>query len=316
MSRRHGSVARAHLPSLKALRAFNSVARLGSMSLASDELSITPGAVSRHIRELETDLGVAILEREGRGLRLTTEGERLRNDIHPCFDMIDAAVRRICSDTHRRTLLIAAPPVFATNWLIPRLDRFAQQAPMVDVAVSDRFGECNATLAEADMVIDWGSFDSTTDVVAERLTQEEVFPVCGPSVCPEDGLAGAPLLHRHSIPRGFDFPDWPTYLAVVGRGGLGGIDPHAGLRLGIGLILNAAREGKGVALAITTVSHDDLVSGRLVRPAAEAMEIDSAYWLLTRKAVSDRPEVETFRAWLMDELAGSVGRPCLENSVP
>ena len=298
----------ARLPSLNALRAFEAVARLGSVSLAGGELSVTPGAVSRHIKELENDLGVTILERDGRGVRLTAEGKHLKNSLYPAFDMINKAVLRMRRDPRRRTLLVMTVPLFATSWLIPRLDKFRKQTPKIDIIVAERFTD--ADMGEADIVIEWGAFDGMADVIAERLTHEVVFPVCRPSVCPNRTLAGATLLHRHSFPNRYDFPDWQAFLAAVGLEGLAGagVDAQPSISVSGGLVMNAARDGMGVALANTTIAYDDLASGRLVRPVDETMEIDIGYWLMTPRAVSKRSEVAAFRAWLLDELASSVGR--------
>ena len=300
------------LPSLNALRAFDAVARLGSVSLAGSELSVTSGAVSRHIKELENDLGVAILEREGRGVRLTIDGKRLRNSLKPAFEMISKAVMRTRRDPRRKKLLVLVEPVFATKWLIPRLDRFSRQAPKVDIVVADKLAESDTSEAGADIVIKWGTFDSTDDVVVERLTQEEVVPVCSPAACPENGLAGAALLHRHSFQNSYNsyaFPDWPTFLAAVGREGIDGGGPHSGPSFSGGLIIDAAREGMGVALATATIVRDELAEGHLVRPVVDTMEIDNGYWLLASREVSDRAEVKVFRTWLQKELAVSVDRP-------
>ena len=299
----------ARLPSLNALRAFEAVARLGSVSLAGDELSVTPGAVSRHIKELESDLGVTILERDGRGVSLTADGKRLRNNLKPAFEMITRAVLRTRRDPRRKRLQIMVSPLFATNWLIPRLERFSRRAPKVDIVIADRLGEENPTAAGVDIIIEWGSFDSTADVGAERLTSERVIPVCSPSACSEGGLAGATLLHRHGCRNGFDFPDWPAFLAAVGLEGLDGVDPHAGHSFSRGLILDAARDGLGVALVYATVARDDLAAGHLVRPIEEAMETEVGYWLLASRAVSDRPEIGVFHDWLVEELAVSANPP-------
>lgn len=296
----------ARLPSLNALRAFEAVARLGSVSLAGGELSVTPGAVSRHIKELENYLGVSILERVGRGLRLTPDGTNLKNGLYPAFEMINRAVLRTRRDPRRRRLLIAVVPLFASSWLMPRLERFGRQVPKVDVVVADRFGE--VAVADADIVIEWGAFKSMAEVDAERLTQELVFPVCNPEVCPNRTLAGATLVHRHSFPNRYDFPDWSTFLRAVGLETLEGVDPRAGTSVSGGLIMEAARSGIGVVLANTTIAHDDLSAGRLVCPVSQTMETDIGYWLLIPKAEKERSEVKDFRAWLLDELAGSVGR--------
>ena len=295
----------ARLPSLNALRAFETVARLGSVSLAGDELSVTPGAVSRHIKELENDLGVTILERDGRGVCLTADGKRLRNNLRPAFEMINSAVLRMRRDPRRKRLLIMVSPLFATNWLIPRLELFSRRAPKVDIVVADRFGVEDPAAAGVDIVIEWGIFDNTAEFQAERLTRERVIPVCSRSACPDGNLADATFLHRHGLPKTFDFPDWSAFLAAVGLEELDGIGSHAGSSFSRGLIIDAAREGMGVALVYATVARDDLAAGRLVRPIPESMETDIGYWLLTSRAARDRSEVKAFRAWLLEELAGS-----------
>ena len=302
----------ARLPSLNALRAFEAVARLGSISLAGGELSVTPGAVSRHIKELESDLGVSILYREGRGVRLTSEGKHLKSSLYPAFDMINRAVLHMRRDPRRKKLVVLVVPLFASSWLIPRLERFSRQAPKVDVIVVDRF--CESLPAHADIVIEWGAFEGVADVDAERLTQETVFPVCAPDVCPNRTLGGATLLHRHSFPSRYDFPSWPTFLGATGLEPVEGLDLSAGVSVSGGMIMDAARSGAGVALANTTIAHDDLASGRLVRPVSHAMETDIGYWLLIPKAVKERNEVKAFRGWLLDELAGSAGQAIGEDN--
>ena len=296
----------ARLPSLNALRAFEAVARLGSVSLAGGELSVTPSAVSRHIKELETDLGVAILERSGRGVRLTLAGKNLRDNLYPAFTMINNAVVRTRRNPRRKRIVVVVTPVFAKCWLIPRIGSFRRQTGDVDIVLVDRFIE--STVGDADIVVDWGSFDSEGEVVAERLTREMVLPVCAPSVCQDRTLAGATLLHRHSFPHRYDFPDWPTFLSGTGLEGHDGIDPHSGISLSGGLVMDAARDGIGIALIPSTIAHDDLASGRLVRPVDEALSSEFGYWLLTPRTMADVSEINDFRAWLLDEIDRSVGR--------
>ena len=301
----------ARLPSLNSLRAFEAVARLGSVSLAGSELSVTPGAVSRHIKELEAELGVVILERSGRGVRLTDAGKNLRDNLYPAFSMINNAVLRTRRNPRRKRIVVVVGPLFAKCWLCSRIGYFGQQARDLDIVLVDRFTQ--ATIGAADIVVDWGAFDSESNVVAERLTREMIFPVCAPSVCQNRTLAGATLLHRHSFPHRYDFPDWPTFLAGVGLEGRDGIDPQAGISLSGGMIMDATREGMGVALAPTTVAHDDLASGRLVRPVDEALQSEYGYWLLIPRPMAGQVEVRDFRAWLLDEIDRSVGQFAHDN---
>lgn len=140
---------------------------------------------------------------------------------------------------------------------------------------------------------------------AQRLTHERVFPVCVPEICPNLTLVGATLVHRYGFPNRYDFPDWSTFLRAVGLDPLEGLNLHAGISVSGGLVMAAARSGMGVALANTTIAHDDLASGRLVRPIPHIMETDVGYWMLTPEAAGERSEVKVFRAWLLEELAAN-----------
>jgi len=297
------------LPSLNALRAFEAVARLGSVALASNELSVSPGAVSRQLKELEGCLGVTVLERDGRGVRLTSDGKCLQGGLHPAFNMISKTVLSTSRSAGRRRLQLATVPLFAAFWMIPRLHRFVRAEPGVDIAVSDRFEQADDGACGTDVVIEWGSFDSTDDVIAERLTVETIIPVCSPTAEPSVGLAGATLLHRQDFPSRYDFPNWPTFLAAVGLDGPDGSGSQSGPGISGGLVMDAAREGMGVALVASTIAYDDLTSGRLVRPIPQSMKTEHGYWLLIRRAVSERSDIRAFLDWLREELAASVGRP-------
>ena len=293
------------LAPLSKLRAFEAAARLGSITGAGEELSVSPGAISHHIKELEGELGVPVLEREGRGVRLTDDGRRLYSSLRPAFDMIAGAVRQARRDPRRKRLTVMTVPAFASTWLLPRVAGFGSRAPEVELVITDRITEEAFGASAADVVIDWGDSSDADGAVVERLTHEEYFPVCAPSAVPEDGdLERAALLHRHSFPRRYGLPDWPGFLASVG---LRVADPHAGLRITGGLIMDAACTGNGLALATGTIAHDHLAGGRLVRPMSESMEIGNAYWLLVGPAAAARPEVEAFCAWLREELATCFG---------
>ncbi len=305
-----------HLPSFNALRAFEAVARLGSVSLASSELSVSPGAVSRQLKELESSLGVTVLERDGRGVRLTSDGKCLKSGLHQAFTMINNSVQSTRRSLGRSRLRLATVPLFATFWMIPRLHRFVRAEPKVDIAISDRFEQTANGARGSDAAIEWGTFDNTDDLIAERLTVETVIPVCSPTACPNAGLAGATLLHRQDFPSRYNFPSWPEFLAAVGLDGPDVPASQSGPGISGGLVMGAAREGMGVALVVGTIAHDDLASGRLVRPIPHSMETKHGYWLLIRRAVSERSDIRAFRDWLREELAASVGQPCRENPVP
>ena len=288
------------LPSLNALRAFDAVARLHSVSAAAAELAVTPSAVSRQISNLEEDIGVALLTRDGRGVRLTADGQRLEDSLGDSFARIVGAVDRLRRRSGGDRLRILVPPVFASAWLIPRLDRFYARRPETDVILIDRSEQVYGTEG-ADLVIGWGNFQDDDTTATEKLTDSEyVFPLCHKRACPNGGLAGATLLHREGVAKGWNWPDWSTFFEAVGLDSAGTVDgPH----LSEGLILDAVQKGQGVILANTTMAYDYVSSGTLVRPIEARMPIDSSYWLLISKSERNRPEVEAFRTWLRQELA-------------
>ena len=294
-----------HLPSLNALRAFDAVARLLSVSAAAAELAVTPSAISRQISNLEDDIGVALLTRNGRGLRLTADGERLERGLDDAFDQIAVAVDRLRKPARGNRVRILIPPIFASAWLIPRLDRFNARHPETDVILISK-DEHFREPADADTLIGWGCFEDSATMVAEKLTgPEEVFPVCRPRLCEGGVLNGALLIDREDGGRGWTWPDWQAFLKAVG---LEDRSAETALRLNPSLMLDAVREGQGVILANTTVAHDDLAAGRLVRPVAESLAIDECYWLLTSRPERNRAEVKAFRNWLFEEIGACFGR--------
>ena len=293
------------LPSLKALRAFEAVARLRSVSAAAAELSVTPSAVSRQISNLEEDIGVALMKRDGRRMLPTEDGRRLESGLTDAFSQISNAVERLRQTSPGNRLRLRVPAMFASAWLISRLDRFDSLTPEVDLIIIDQAEQVGASV-HADMVIDWGRFEDDATTIVERLTEaEEVFPICHRDLCRNGSLAGAPLLHLETIGNPWSWPDWPDFLEAVGLDGTGADEgPH----LAAGLVLNAAIQGKGVMLTSTTLAHDHLAAGSLVRPIHESMATDDSYWLLTARTERHRPEVAAFRNWLVDELAACFGR--------
>ena len=300
-----------HLPSLNALRTFEAVARLGSVGAAAEELFVTPGAVSRQIKTLEDDLGTPLLERDGRGVRLTAAGKRCWIGLQPAFAQIAATVERIRLKPRGEDLVIAVEPIFAATWLVHRLDRFRSAAPEIEVTIDASAQRSDPLHPTADVMIDYGRLGGLEGVAADKLLEEEIFPVCSRGLAHRlrrrGGFEEATLLHYDAAPRSWDWPDWQAFLAAVGRQRP---EPQRGPRFVAGtLVMDAAREGQGLALATTSIAHDDLAAGRLVRPMAESLATDCGYWLLTPVARRERPDVAAFRAWLLGEIAACFGKP-------
>ena len=294
-----------NLPSLNALRAFDAVARLNSVSAAAAELSVTPSAVSRQISNLEEDIGIALVTRDGRGVRLTDDGRRLEGGLGDVFAQIASAVDRLRQPANVHSLRIVVPPMLASLWLIPRLDRFVRQYPEADVILIDREEERDIA-TRSDCAIAWGRFEDSATTVAERLSHsEQIFPVCRPnSSCPL-GLTGMTLLELETTVYTARWLDWPAFAMATG---LDLSNTVTGPRLTAGPLLDAVQRGNGAMLTCTSLAHEEVAEGRLIRPIDETVPIDETYWLLIPRSERHRPEVAGFRSWLLQEIALSFGR--------
>ena len=284
--------------SLNALRAFHAVAQTLSVTAAARGLGVTPGAVSRQIKNLEENIGLALLVRSGRGVRLTADGRELEERLEDVFSRIDEAIDSLKQPARGARLRVMVPPMFASCWLLPRFDRFSKQRLDTEIILIDSAQKVSVT-RNIDLAISWGRPEKNPSMIAERLSAaEKVFPVCRPGVCGRDGLAGAILLHYETIGNSWGWPGWPEFIDAVG---LDCGEFRTGPRLTPALLLDAVRRGKGVMLANHTITLDELASGQLVRPISESMEVEEGYSLLIDRAAHSRPEVQAFRKWIKDE---------------
>lgn len=294
----------AQTPSLNALRAFHAVASGRSMAAAAAELGVTTSAVSRQIRNLEECVGVALLVRNGRGMKLTADGRMLESELGGAFAQIGAAVERLRRPAVGTRLRVVVPPIFGAAWLVPRMHRFRAASPGTDVVlldVDERVAVSNST----ELVISWGCFEDSAAHAVEPLAEgDEVFPVCAPQALGAGGLAGTVLLHYESVGTAWNWPDWPRYLEATGVDGTGTID---GPRLTPALLLDALRRGHGAMLVNSAIAQDDLAAGRMVRPVPESMALEESYCLLISRAARRRPEVLAFRDWLKEEFEACFG---------
>ena len=302
---------------LKSLRAFEVVVRKGSIAAAACELRVTPGAVSRQIKNLEVELDIVLLTRDGRGLRPTSAGERLHEGLQTAFSQIHQTVEGLTERQHSLDQLsIFCPPMFALAWLIPRIDRFGLQS---EVSIEDKWTCADTHPPSADLIIDYGRPTPAEGYVVEELTDEEVFPVCSPAlgkrIAEQDcSLAGVTLLHRKGIPDTAHWPGWEGFAAAVQLDRT--FDFTQGLHLSTALVLEAARNGKGLLLTNTAVAHDDLATGRLVRPIAESMRSGCGYWLQVPRSRIGLSGVTALCAWLRDEIVSCfAGAPLLDTDM-
>ncbi len=255
------------LPPLNALRAFEAAARLNSISQAADELHVTHGAVSRQVRLLEEHLGVALFSKEGRGLKLTDAGIRLRDVSAELFGRLRSTCAELQQGQADAPFVLACPSSLLARWFIPRLDRLNRELPELRLQLSASEGELDPRRSGVDATLWFAEPPWPADMQVFELAAERIGPVLSPRYAhfaalhqaPAAALLGEPLLHTASRPQA-----WPSWAAS------NALDAAA-LKLGQGFehlyyLLEAAAAGLGVAIAPQQLVADDLAAGRLVAP--------------------------------------------------
>jgi LysR family transcriptional regulator, glycine cleavage system transcriptional activator len=298
---------RRRLPPLNALRAFEAAARHLNFSRAADELSVTPGAVSQQIQNLEDYVGVSLFKRTPKGLLLTDPAQIALPALREAFDRLAEAASMLTAAVDGRRLTVTVPPSFASKWLLPRLGGFEAQHPEVDVWVSAGMELTDFASGEVDLAIRYGA-GRYPGLEVTRLLQETVIPVAAPALLESQplhdlaDLANQVLLHDGSPDADDSCPDWTMWLAARG---VKGVDGARGPRFNqSSLVIEAAVGGRGVALAKRTLAQADLDAGRLVAPFQIATAVDFAYYLVHPKTKGRLPQVKAFIAWITAQAAG------------
>jgi len=295
---------RRRLPPLNSLKAFEAAARHLNFSRAADELSVTPGAVSQQIQNLEDYVGAALFKRTPKGLLLTDAAQTALPALREAFDRLAEAASLLTAAVDGRRLTLTAPPSFAAKWLVPRLGAFEQAHPQVDVWLSAGIELVDLTAGEVDVAIRYGS-GRYPGLEVRRLLSEEVIPVISPDLLAQqplerpDDLTHHILLHDGSPDLDDSCPDWTMWLAARG---VRGVDGMRGPRFNqSSLVIEAAVNGRGVALAKRTLAQADLEAGRLTAPLQIATAVDFAYYLVHSKAKGRLPQVKAFMSWIEAE---------------
>ena len=295
------------LPPLTALRAFEAAARHLSFTKAAEELRVTPAAISNQVKALEEQYGVQLFRRMTRAVVLTEAGQSALPLLRQGFDKLSEAADRLDSLNTGGILTVSVLPFFAAMWLIPRLDRFYHAHPDIEVMVDANMRAVDLARDGVDVCIRRGQ-GNYPGLNVVKLVDEQAFPVCSPRLMegsaplrvPED-LRNHTLLHVESDD--FFFPEWSTWLQTAG---VEGVDASRGPRFNqLGLQIQAAVEGHGVALASSVLVTDDLSAGRLVQPFELVIQADLAYYVICLEATAEQPRVVAFRDWVMAEASAN-----------
>lgn len=292
------------IPAVPALRAFEAAARLGSFTAAAEELGLTQGAVSQHVKALEKYMDGPLFLRLPRGVVPTPEGRRAAEAVRDGLERIVAALG---PSEPERALTVSVLPGFAVKWLFPRLIKFDQQHPEIEVSISTSARPLDFAGGEADLAIRYGR-GGYPGLAVEHLLDDDMFPVCSPRLL-EGGapLRGAEdlgdhvLLHDEIKEIDGIRPGWESWFRDCGLR-----PPEIANHRRFGqsnMVIQAAIEGMGVALGRHPLAIDDLCAGTLVRPFGAAVPTGFAYYLVCPRGALDRPKVKVFRDWLHAEAA-------------
>ena len=287
------------LPGLNALKSFEAAARHESFTRAAEEMCVTQGAVSHQVKALEQELGLKLFNRERQRLTLTQAGRDYLAVVRDAFDRIAVGTDRLMQRRSVGSLTISTSPDFAAKWLVHRVGRFSEAHPDIDLRISATMHHVDFAREGVDLAIRHGD-GHWTGLHVERLCAELLFPVCSPKLLegrrrllkPTDVLK-FPLLHLET--RQY----WPIWLDLAGVSDAKVVNGPVMNRAS--MLIDAAIDGQGIALARTALAAWDLLAGRLVRPFTQTLRPPKTYWIVCPKATAMLPKIRRAREWLRAE---------------
>jgi len=293
------------LPPLNALKTFEAAARSESFTRAAEELSVTQAAVSQQIKALERTLGLKLFIRERQRLAMTEAGRDYLVVVRDALDRIAIGTDRLVERQSSGVLTVSASPDFAAKWLVHRLGRFAEAHPDIDLRVSATAHHVDFAREDVDLAVrhgdgHWAGLD------AVRLCTEQLFPVCSPKL-----VSGRNRINRASDLLKFPLlrlDDWKTWSRWFDAAGVNAPVTQGPVLNRASMLIDAAIDGQGIALARTALAAWDLINGRLVRPIDISLRMSNTYWIVSPKATSAVPKVARFRDWLSAEAAEDMRR--------
>jgi LysR family glycine cleavage system transcriptional activator len=283
-------------PSLPALRVFAAAGRHLSFTRAADELNVTPAAVSHQVRALEEQLGVSLFERSARSLALTAAGRRLLPPATEAFELIAHALAEVRRG--EQVLTVTTTPSFGARWLAPRLGRFVEKHPQIEVSIRHTKATLDLAREGIDAALRWGK-GTWPGVEAELIGPTVLAPFAAPDYAARLGLEQPADLARAALLHADCREEWEDWMLRAG------LDP-APARSGPvfddeNALIQAVLAGQGVALIAGALIQGDLDAARLVRVADLPFAEGYGYYLVTTPAAAATRKVKAFRAFLQDE---------------
>ncbi|KIC38121.1 transcriptional regulator [Ruegeria sp. ANG-R] len=287
-----------NLRHLRALQAFDETATQSSLTKAADVLHVTHGAISRQIKLLELHLGVALFHRRPNGVELTKAGERLHQSTRGAFSTLQLGVSEVRRLHHRQSLTVSLSTSLALKWLVPLLNSFQQEHPGIALLLDTNDAFADFDTSEVDVALRFGK-PGWDGLYHEQVRQEELVVVAAPSFVERirlpmhaEDVASLPLLHD-----AFNV-GWESWAAQVGLSA-DRINSQSIKYVDSAVLLEAAIDGQGVALARHLLAERDLKLGRLVRLDESRVPLDRGLYFVCRPGDQEQVTVRIFKKWLM-----------------
>lgn len=282
------------LPSLNAIRIFESAARHLNFSRAADDLSITQSAVSRQIKVLEQQLGVQLFQRSGPKLKLTRAGDYYQGRVAEAMTVLRRGTAELRRSSASPALTVTLLPTFAAKLLVPQIGDFERENPQVTLRLAASYKLIDlATELDIDVAIRLGRGD-WPGVHATRLTASHVFPVCSPGLARNLRQPRDILQHRRLLDDKM-YDEWARWFTAAG------VDDQPGETRRLdddNMLLQAAIQGQGVTLARAIIAQDDLETGRLVQPFDVSILSAFQYYFACLPERIKESDIQAFQNWL------------------
>lgn len=289
------------LPPLNSLKSFESAARLGSFQKASRELFVTPSAVSHQIKTLEEFLEVDLFIRQTRRIELTSAGKDYLETVQKALLDIERATQRLMSAHGSGELNLSVAPAFLHRWLLPRISRFYNTHPHIELELSASIGLIDFAHSDTDMAVYFGD-GQWDDVESNFLKRSALIPVCTPSLMKNKPIHLPADITKHTLLHVSKRPD--EWRAWFNAAGIEYRETRKGMFLSSGLLTaQAAARGLGVALTDMSLISEEIQSGQLVAPLDIPLELSKSFYLVYREKRSLTPAMRAFQDWIMAEMA-------------
>ena len=299
------------LPPLNALRAFEAAQRHMSFQKAAKELFVTPAALSYQIRQLEEALECSLFVRENRSVKLTTEGAMIAEGVEESFSLLRSSIAKLDQRRSNNVLVVTAGPALSSKWLTPRLYRFLNRYPDIDLRVSASLAKSDLKRDDVDVALRFGGGDYP-GCYSIKLMGEYITPMCSPRLLEnskegEDklDLSKHPLIYDDTHVGHFDLPSWEDWLKAAGKEDL--VDVGHGAHFNTAdNALNAAIAGMGIVLGRSVLAEADLDSGLLVAPFDLKLKANFAFYAVVDEDRQTESKILNFINWIQEEIAGKI----------